>query len=249
MVVRWLTAFIDRPSASFDSAARFWSAVTGSTLSPPRGEAGEFASLIPPDGDPYVRVQRVTEGQGTSHLDVHVDDIKAFARRAVAAGADEQDGYDVVVLRSPAGLPWCVVGHHGERVRPAPQQVGDTGCLHLVDQLCIDIPASRFDEECAFWSKVTTWELRQSSLRREFRFLVRPEGCPIRLLLQRCDDERPARAHLDFASTDAGLVVAHHQRLGATVAEVFDHWTVMTDPSGIPYCVTDRDPTTGTMTG
>lgn len=132
MVVRWLTAFIDRPSASFDSAARFWSAVTGSTLSPPRGEAGEFASLIPRDGDPYVRVQRVTEGQGTSHLDVHVDDIKAFAPRAVAAGADEQGGYDVVVLRSPAGLPWCVVGHHGERVRPAPSRIPFRRRVHVL---------------------------------------------------------------------------------------------------------------------
>jgi hypothetical protein len=155
----------------------------------------------------------------------------------------------VVMLRSPAGLSWCVVSHHGEGDRPAPQQVGDTGCLHLVDQVCIDIPPSRFDEECAFWSRVTTWELRQSSLRHEFRFLVRPEGCPIRLLLQRCDEERPARAHLDIASTDVGNVVAHHQRLGASVAEMFDHWTVMTDPSGIPYCVTARDPTTGTVPG
>lgn len=249
MVVRWLTAFIDRPTASFDAAARFWSTVTGSTLSPRRGKTGEFATLIPPDGDPYLRVQRVTEGHGGSHVDVHVDDIMAFARRAIAAGAEEQHGSDVVMLRSPAGLSWCVVGHHGEEDRPAPQQVGDTGCLHLVDQVCIDIPAYRFDEECAFWSQVTAWELRQSSLRREFRFLVRPEGCPIRLLLQRCDDARPARAHLDFASTNVGNVVARHQRLGATVAEMFDHWTVMTDPSGIPYCVTARDPTTGTLRG
>jgi hypothetical protein len=249
MVVRWLTAFLDRPSPSFDSALRFWSAVTRSTLSPPRGETSGFATLIPPDGDPYLRVQRVTAGQGGSHLDVHVDDTVAFARQAVATGAEEQHGDDVLVLRSPAGLSWCAVAHHGERVRPRPQQVGDPDCLHLVDQVCIDIPASRFDEECAFWARVTAWELRQSSLRREFRFLVRPEGCPIRLLLQRCDDERPARAHLDFASTDVSRVVAHHQHLGARIAEVFAHWTVMTDPSGFFYCVTARDPTTGTVPG
>jgi hypothetical protein len=248
MIVRWLTGFIDRPSASFDSAVAFWSAVTGSSLSPPRGEADQFATLIPPDGDPYLRVQRLGDGHGGSHLDVHVDDIMGFARRALAVGAVEQRGYaDVVVLRSPAGLPWCVVGHHGARVRPAPQAAGDTGRLHLVDQVCIDIPVSRFDEECAFWSHVTGWKQGQSSLRSEFRFLVRPEGCPLRLLLQRCDDDGPARAHLDFASSDVGHVVAHHVRLGGTVAAVFEHWTVMTDPAGIRYCVTARDPATGRL--
>lgn len=246
VTIRWLTGFIDRPATSFDSAVRFWSAVTGSSLSPTRGDSAEFATLIPPDGDAYLRVQRVGDGPGGSHLDLHVGDVEGFARQAVAAGADEHHRYDdVVVLRSPAGVPWCVVGHHGEAVRPAPRAVEDTGRFHLVDQLCVDIPAARFDEECAFWSGVTGWGQRQSSLRPEFRYLVRPDGCPLRLLLQRCDGDGPARAHLDVASDDVDGVVAHHVRLGGAVAAVFEHWTVMADPSGLPYCVTGRDPGTG----
>lgn len=98
---------------------------------------------------------------------MHVDDTAPFARRAVEAGARQVHTYsDLVMLRSPSGLPWCVVGYSGERDRPAPQPIGVTGCLNLVDQLCIDIPASRFDEECvAFWSQVPGWEQHQSRLR------------------------------------------------------------------------------------
>ena len=59
----------------------------------------------------------------------------------------------------------------------------------LVDQVCIDIPPARYDEECAFWAEATGWELRAGS-RPEFRFLVRPEAMPLRILLQRLD--RPA---------------------------------------------------------
>lgn len=246
MTVRWLTAFIDRPATSHEAAVRFWSALTGSSLSPPRGERGEFATLVPPEGDAYLRVQRVAEGPGGSHLDVHVDDIAAFADLALGAGAQRLQTYDdVVVLRSPAGLPWCVVEHHGEQRRPAPLPAGDSGARHLVDQLCIDIPASGFDEECAFWSRVTGWPLRPSP-HPEFRSLARPAGCPLRLLLQRLDEPRgAARAHLDLASSDVDAVVAHHRSLGATVAGVHEGWTVLTDPSGVRYCVTARDPAPG----
>ncbi|HUH06434.1 MAG TPA: VOC family protein [Egibacteraceae bacterium] len=247
MDVRWLTAFIDRPADSFELAVRFWSALTRSTLSPPRGDTGEFATLLPPDGDPYLRVQRVAEGTGGTHLDLHVDDVDEFARSAIAAGAVEHRRHGgLAVLRSPAGLPWCAVAHHGEAVRPAPQEAGDTGELHLIDQLCIDIPASRFDDECEFWSRVTSWELRRSSVRSEFAYLVRPEGCPLRLMLQRCDDGA-VRAHLDVASSDVETVVAHHLRLGAVAGAHFEYWTVMADPAGRPYCVTARDPVTGSL--
>lgn len=249
MTVRWLTAFIDRPAASFEAAVRFWCAVTGSSLSQTRGEHDEFSTLLPPDGDAYLRAQRIEQGPGGSHLDIHVDDLAGFARRAISAGAQEQHGYnDVVVLRSPAGLPWCVVEHHGEEHRPMPRPAGDAGALHLVDQLCIDIPAASFDEECAFWSRVTGWEQRHSSVRSEFRYLDRPVGCPLRLLLQRRDDDDgAARAHLDLASSDRDAVVAHHVRLGATVTARFDGWTVLADPSATVYCVTDRDPATGSL--
>lgn len=246
MEVRWLTAFIDRPTTSFDRSAAFWCSVTGSSLSPMRGEHQEFATLVPHDGDAYLRVQRVGDGAGGSHLDVHVDDPERFAGRAVGAGATEQGRSDgVVVLRSPAGLPWCAVEHHGEAVRPPPRRLDVTGGEHRVDQLCIDIPADRFDDECAFWSHVTGWEQQPSPV-RQFRSLVGPPRMPLRLVLQRRDDTTgPARAHLDIASDDVDRLVAAHVALGAAVTAVSDRWTTMSEPAGLRYCVTGRDPRSG----
>jgi hypothetical protein len=48
--VRWLTVFLDFPAGSFGAGVAFWAEVTGSTLSPFRGAAGEFATLLPADG-------------------------------------------------------------------------------------------------------------------------------------------------------------------------------------------------------
>ena len=52
MTFRWLTLFLDFPASSFDAGVAFWREVTGSALSPFRGAAGEFATLLPPDGGP-----------------------------------------------------------------------------------------------------------------------------------------------------------------------------------------------------
>lgn len=49
--VRWLTAFIDRPAGTFNSAVRFWTTVTATSVSQRRGDRGQFATLIPTDGD------------------------------------------------------------------------------------------------------------------------------------------------------------------------------------------------------
>lgn len=246
--IRWLTAFIDRPVTSFDAAANFWTAVTASKLSPCRGQHDEFATLLPHGGDPYLRIQRVGTGGG-SHLDVHVDDLWSFAEHALTLGAQEiRRCDDVVVLRSPAGFVWCAVPHEGERDRPAAVPAGASGAFHLVDQLCIDVPSSRYEDEYGFWADLTGWTLNRSSLHPEFHWLTRPQGCPLRVLLQQRNDEAPASAHLDLASTDVGQVVAEHVRLGAVVDAVFPHWTVLVDPSGSRYCVTARNPTTGALT-
>jgi Glyoxalase-like domain len=73
MSIRWLTIFLDFPGRDFGAGVAFWREVTGSELSPYRGEAGEFATLLPSDGDAYLRVQRISEGIGGCHLDLHVD--------------------------------------------------------------------------------------------------------------------------------------------------------------------------------
>ena len=82
----------------------------------------------------------------------------------------------------------------------------------------------------------------------EFHSLVRPCGMPIRLLLQRLGETRGrVRAHLDIATTDRVAETERHRALGAGVQRERELWTVLTDPSGAAYCLTDRDPETGML--
>ena len=52
--------------------------------------------------------------------------------------------------------------------RPRPT-VWPGGHRSVVDTVCIDIPPSRFDEECAFWSERTGWPLVEIPSAPEFR--------------------------------------------------------------------------------
>jgi hypothetical protein len=56
MSLRWLTVFLDFPAGSFEAGVAFWREATGSGRSPFRGVHGEFATLLPPSGDAYLRV-------------------------------------------------------------------------------------------------------------------------------------------------------------------------------------------------
>jgi hypothetical protein len=176
-------------------------------------------------------VQVVGDGPARAHLDLHVEQVSVQARRAVGLGAVVVlDDGELVVLRSPAGLAFCLVAWAGEGVRP-------TGGRSLVDQLCLDVPAGGFDAEADFWAALTGWERRPGS-RPEFDFLVRPEGMPLRLLLQRVAG--PAGMHVDLSCGDRAAEVAWHVALGASVVAVHERWTTLRDPAGRAYCVTDR---------
>jgi hypothetical protein len=54
MAISWLTGFLDFPADVFEAGRDFWLEVTGYPLSAPRGPRGDFATLIPADGDPYL---------------------------------------------------------------------------------------------------------------------------------------------------------------------------------------------------
>ncbi|MEV1201396.1 LytR C-terminal domain-containing protein [Microbispora rosea] len=62
MTLRRVLAFIDRPGDRFEEAAAFWTTVTGTRLSPRRGDDGEFATLLPASGDACVKIQAVGDG-------------------------------------------------------------------------------------------------------------------------------------------------------------------------------------------
>lgn len=227
-MISWTTAFLDFGAPTFGAGVAFWQDATGYGLSPFRGEHDEFATLVPPQGDAFLRVQRLGTGPDGVHLDLHSPDVDRLE-----------------VRQSPGGLTHCLVPAH-ESVRPEPADWGTH--VSLVDQVCLDIPAGVFDEECRYWSELTGWDLVQSSVRKEFWALQRPADIPLRFLLQRLDSfQDVTTAHFDIACTDVRREVARHQALGATVVVELQWWTSMLTPTGSPYCITSRDPRTGLL--
>lgn len=249
MAVRWLTMFIDRAEAGSNEAFEFWRRATGTTFSPTRGERGQFATLLPASGDAHVRVQRIDDGPGGTHLDVHSDDPPAEVERAVALGATVAREFDdVTVLRSPGGYPWCVVGWDGEATASAPH-AGSSGATSRLDQICLDTSGTHFEAEVGFWSSLLEWSAAFSTVKPEFASLERADGFPMRLLLQRVGGDGPTTGHLDLAAGEqVDEVVADHVALGAVVEKQDWLWTVLVDPSGHRYCVTCRDPVAGVIT-
>jgi hypothetical protein len=246
--VFWISAFLDLAADEFDDGVAFWCDVTGYDLSPARGEHGEFATLVPPDGDDFLRVQRLVDSPSGIHLDLHVADPSAAADRAVELGAEvvvrHELGY--VVLTSPGGFTFCFVSHPSA-VRPVPG-VWPGDHWSIFDQVCLDIPSDRYDTECAFWSALAGWDLRQSPVAEEFQALVRPREVPIRLLFQRLGEtDGVVRAHPDLACSDRAAETTRHQELGAELVRVHDRWTVLRSPVGSAYCLTDRNPKTGLL--
>ena len=250
MWLRWITAFLDFPPPAFEPGVAFWQEVTGYGLSPFRGESGEFATLMPPMGDAYLRVQRVADGPGGCHLDLHTDAASespdGAASRAVRLGATvahRDDDGGLIIASSPGGLAFCLVRWDGESVVPGPL-VTASGATR-VDTLCIDVPPEGFERECAFWSELTGWDAVPARV-PGYRYLHRPAGQPLpfRLLLQRLDAApagQRARAHLDLGAA-VDLAIDAHVGLGARVVATRPHWTVLTDPAGREYCLVSRDP-------
>ena len=243
MTPRWITAFLDLPEADHEAGADFWSAVTGYPRSPQRGEDGQFATLVPPHGTDFLRVQRVGDAAPRIHLDLSVDDLDAAVDDAVGLGAGVVDRPydDVTIMRSPGGFVFCLVpGEVGERPAPASWPDGRTS---YVDQVCLDIPPSRYDDELAFWAAVTGWRRRDPAPGSEFGRVTPGPEQPLQLLLQRLDDEQESvTAHLDWSASDHEAELAAHESAGAEVQGRFESWTVLRDPAGLTYCVTRRRP-------
>lgn len=245
MQVRWVTAFLDTATGAAGPVELFWSALTHTRLSARRGPEGSFATLLPGDGDAFLRVQRTRTGGAGLHLDLHVDDVAEAARTAVVLGAHEVARLDDYrILCSPGGFVFCLVPDAGHVQRPAPS--GERGNRSLIDQVCLDIAPELFAAETAFWAGITGWACTPAA-RSEFAVLERPTGQPIRLLLQRLDVGRAVHGHIDFACEDLGAEVDRHMSLGSRLIAREQFWTVLADPVGRLYCATVRDPFTGVL--
>ena len=239
----WVSAFLDLAPERHDEAVVFWAAVSGYAVSDPRGEAAELRSLVPPAGDDHLTTQRLLDGPSGVHLDLHVADPRAAADEALARGATEvhASGHGHVVMASPGGLTFCCVAHPASV--PAPPAAWPGG-RSVVDQVCLDIAPAAYDVERAFWIATTGRTPAASSISEDFESLRPPPGQRVRLLLQRLADDQPSTtAHLDLACDDRAAETARHRSLGAGLVREHPHWTVLVDPAGLRYCLTDREPT------
>ncbi len=233
-MIVWNYAFIDRRAADFDVAAAFWTAVTGTSRSARRGNEREFATLMPPAGAAYLKMQGVRDA-GSAHLDLATDDVEALTRAALRLGAAIDTPHeDWNVLRSPAGIFFCVTPVQGETGEYSHDPVS------RLDQICFDIAPDSFEPEVSFWAALTGWPPERPD--PEFVVLPSPASVPIRILIQRLDEPRAASAHLDFACADPAVTRAAHELLGATYIRDGDGWIVMRDPVGGTYCLTGRAP-------
>ena len=244
--VTWLTAFVDLPSDQWDTGVAFWTRSTRTELSEARGDDGEFVTLIPEEGDPYLKMQRI-DGPPRIHLDVHVRSVGDATERAQGLGATVISESEHVVLTSPGGFVFCIVDSGGEASVPPPEA---SHTPNRLDQVCLDIPSAMFERECAFWAALTGWSPRDGS-RVEFRYLDRPDGMPLRILLQRLgreDDRTHVSAHVDFAGGEHVTdLMMRHMRYDSTRSANKGSWIVMEDPTGMQYCITSRDPESGSL--
>ncbi|MFI6866769.1 VOC family protein [Nocardia sp. NPDC050406] len=240
-MIRWLWIFLDRPADRFDENARFWTTVTATSLSPTRGENSEFVTLLPESGRPSVKMQAVADDSRV-HLDLDVDDVGAAAKRAQELGATlVLEHPDYIVLKSPHGMTFCLTPADRAEIEFPPLVTGPDGSQSRLDQVCIDIGATDYDAETRFWTELTGWTHRPGTL-PEFARINPEQPLPVKILLQRLDEDRPTSAHVDLACSDIDAVARWHESLGARQVSRGAHWIVMADPADQPYCLTGREP-------
>ena len=241
-VPAWFHLFLDVPRPGWEEAVEFWSAATGWAVSPPRGEDGQFVTLVPQTGDAWLKLQAVDESEPRIHVDLDVADREAAVERSTALGAQPAWTYgEVPVMRSPGGLLFCHTLGEGAAPRFARSEPE-----RVLDQLCIDIPRGRWDEEVAFWAAVTGRTPEPAKTPEFVRLADADPHGGLRILLQRLEDEDgDVKAHPDVAVAHRAAETCRHEALGAETVGVFEWWTVMRAPYGQVYCLTDRDPLTG----
>jgi glyoxalase superfamily protein len=241
--ITWVTILADVPAARLDAACAFWTAVTGSTVGEAEGGDGQYLPIRPADGDPALWIQRVGRPDGGWHFDFDVVDLDGAVAHAERAGAGlDRTEPGLAVLHTPGGQPFCLAVDGSGRPRRQPAPSRSPAGRSMLDQICFDIPADRFDGECAFWSALTGWPPIDRETSPEFRRIAVPERLPAQMLFQRLglDDAGGFRAHADLSADDRAAEVDRHVTLGAEVVRTTPHWTTLRDPAGLVYCVTGR---------
>ena len=238
---QWLHVFIDVAPDVAEESASYWSAVLGWPLGEPWPGLPEFRSFVPPEGDSYIH-QQVGDHGPRIHFDIEVDD-RGTADRLVDLGAEVTGQFEGwCPMRSPGGLPFCLI-HREEHLRPpAPDFAGHRSRLV---QICIDSPQSVYDQEVAFWRAATGWRWRDGNHDEFAGKLYPPIGSSVQLLFQRLGSDDPAttvRAHIDLGSDDVQAEADRLVGLGAGHLGRGRGWIVLRDPIGMVFCVTGNSP-------
>jgi hypothetical protein len=98
---------IDVPSEYHADEVGFWAGASGKELKRLNHDEYHGARL---SSTLVLLVQELGDGAPRVHIDIHTDDVDAEVARLAALGAAEVDRVDDwVVMRDPAGLPFCVV--------------------------------------------------------------------------------------------------------------------------------------------
>lgn len=104
-----LKIVIDVPPAEHDRELAFWSAATGQPLAQ-FDRHPEYHGAALHGQDLWLLIQRLDEGQGRVHIDIHTDDPIAEMARLEKLGAElVQQAHSWWVMRDPAGLLFCII--------------------------------------------------------------------------------------------------------------------------------------------
>ena len=100
---------IDVPPADHDRELAFWSAAVGQPLT--RFDTHPEYHGVALNGPEFgLLIQRLDDGPGRIHLDIHTDDLAAEIARLEDLGAERvQQVHAWWILRDPAGMLFCVI--------------------------------------------------------------------------------------------------------------------------------------------
>ncbi len=95
----------------------------------------------------------------------------------------------------------------------------------------------------AFWSEAIGRDVAEAS---PYFAMLKPDEHGVRMLFIKVPEAKTAknRMHLDFHAADRGAEIARLVNLGATRHDTHNEyateWTVLTDPEGNEFCVTQH---------
>lgn len=237
--IRWINLVLDVPAHAMPGALEAWQRITGCTASEPLDDPAQTRIMVPAAGASWLKVRTLAGDVPRVHMELLVDDVEQAVDEALALGATRHEqGDGAVVLRCPSGVRFAV----------APWRAGaDTTMVRdvdsLVDQICLDVPSKQFADSVRFWSSFTGWPEAPGHY-AQFTALRRPDDIPVRIAFQRVGMGE-ASGHPDVAARRPLQTRRDHEAMGAVVDEVRERWTIMVGPSGMRYCITERDPRTG----